>query len=80
MDARIMEPLEQACYDRILLCLDSKRMFSIHDMPLHSTEKDYQVAVGIAVRRGLCECVGKRVHVLSNRGAAVDFYKAVAGE
>lgn len=81
-DCRIMESGEQACYDRILLCIERGKVFSFHDMPVwvDVNGSDFNVAVNVAVARGLCVPVGKRVHVLSNRGNAVLHYRGVACE
>lgn len=78
-DCRVMERGEQECYDRILLCVGRGKTFSRHDMPFSCDVDgvDFNVAVNVAVRQGLCEPVGKRVHVLSNRGNPVIHYEPV---
>lgn len=75
-DCRIMEPAEQACWDRIMLCVERGKRFSVHDMPLMADETDFLNALNVALWRGVVRRVpGKFKHPLGHRGVLSVVYE-----
>lgn len=79
-DCRILELSERRCWERIMLCLERGKSITMMDMPIGANEGDFNVAVNIAMRRGMVRRVdGKHKHPLASRGHTVVLYEGVSG-
>ena len=77
-DCRVFTHVEQACWDRLRLCLDRGKQVTIHDMPVAASSDDFSCVIDVALRRGLVRRVpGLHKHFLSPRGDVNAFYEAV---
>ena len=77
-DCRVFTHVEQACWDRLMLCLDRGKQVTIHDMPVAASSDDFSCVIDVALRRGIVRRVpGLHKHFLSPRGDVNAFYEAV---